>query len=161
HNAPALPRWRAAGAWPLSSSAAGRARRSWTAARLISVEARPGTAASEARYRRSASAKSPACWRPSAAKKCALACSKRSSTSAADLGERRSVEGEQLAPGALGIRCAVDRRAGLGRHVGDAPAVARRVDLDLDRHVAGGEGSAQLVLCFRLPLVIGGRAPDV
>ena len=56
--------------------------------------------------------------------------------SADRLGQRRPVEGEQLAPGALGIGSAVDRRAGFGRHVGNAPAVARRIDLDLDRHVA-------------------------
>ena len=46
----------------------------------MSVEARPGTSSSDDRYWRSACSSSPACWLASAAKKSALARSKRSST---------------------------------------------------------------------------------
>ena len=77
-NASTLSRSAASAASALSSASAGRAKSELDGGQVDQRRRPPwndGRAC--ARYRRSASAKSPACWRPSAAKKCALACSKR------------------------------------------------------------------------------------
>src|SRR3954470_3594977 len=70
-------------------------------------------------------------------------------------GERGLVERDQLAPRLFSVGLAVDRLAvRLLRHVGHAPAVLRRIDLDLGRHLCRRERLAQLVFRFGLPLVV-------
>src|SRR4051812_1109766 len=71
----------------------------------------------------------------------------------------RTVEREQLAPGALGVRRAVDRRAAFAWHVRNAPAVQRRIDLDVGRQLRRREGFAEFLLRVRLALVVDAAAP--
>ncbi len=76
------------------------------------------------------------------------------------LGERALVQGQQFAPGALGVGLVVDRRAVVLRHVGHAPAVLLGEHLHAGLHVGVGEGLAQRVLGPGLLLIVAGRDGD-
>src|SRR5215472_5402859 len=73
----------------------------------------------------------------------------------------RLVQRDQLAPRALGLRSVVERRAILDRHVGHAPAVPCRIDLDFHWDARLREALLQLVLCVGLSLIVVGRDAEV
>src|SRR5215831_16446094 len=73
----------------------------------------------------------------------------------------RLVQRDQLAPRALGLRFVVERGAILYRHVGHAPAVPCRIDLDFHWHARLRETLLQLVLRVGLSLIVVGRDAEV
>src|SRR5205814_3511811 len=73
----------------------------------------------------------------------------------------RLVQRDQLAPRALGLRFVVERRAILDRHVGHAPAVLGRIDLNLRWDARLRETLLQLVLRVGLPLIVVRRNAEV
>src|SRR5512132_766256 len=66
----------------------------------------------------------------------------------------RLVQRDQFAPRALGLRFVVDRRAILDRHVGHAPSVLCRINLDFHRNARLRETLLQLVLRVGLSLIV-------
>src|SRR5437867_2044205 len=73
----------------------------------------------------------------------------------------RLVQRDQFAPRAFGLDLVVDRRAVLHRHVGHAPAVLRRIDLDFHRNAGLREALPQLVLRVGLSLIVVRRDAEV
>src|SRR5215467_11796478 len=63
------------------------------------------------------------------------------------------VECEQLAPRALGVWLAVDRRRPCGE-VAHTPPVLRRINLDLGGYIGGSHRGFELVLRVGLALVV-------